>query len=239
MTEMSEQLRVASREDLVGPLRLRINGAVVEVSEFASSNPNKYAEYRAVGLAVDEYRLDQHGIHVPEKQVDGPLLDQLIDRKFAEVASNIAADKAEALYRATGRPMLVGDISLGVYAAPAITGPNIKLSCATEQGLEDLCFLATRHDTRLALAIANLAVFDGEHAKVWQATVQGQLAYAPVGENGFGWDKIFMPEPHIQQAHMDRSPQTWAQMTTEEKLTLFPLRGAVVDKLRESVVREA
>lgn len=55
-----------------------------------------------------------------------------------------------------------------------------------------------------AMAIA----IPGKETKVFRETMEGEIAYAPAGENGFGYDPIFFFPP---------TNKTGAQMTLEEK----------------------
>lgn len=55
-----------------------------------------------------------------------------------------------------------------------------------------------------ALALAR----PGEDPIVWHGEMAGKLAFAPVGENGFGYDPIFIPEGYAQ---------TSAQLSSEAK----------------------
>jgi len=61
------------------------------------------------------------------------------------------------------------------------------------------------------------AVFDGREMRMGMGEVKGTIAESTRGENGFGWDVIFIPDGH------DR---TYAEMSSSEKNAISHRRQA-------------
>ena len=48
--------------------------------------------------------------------------------------------------------------------------------------------------SREAVARCVFGYFDGEEVTFFDGSLKGTISLEPAGENGFGWDKIFIPE---------------------------------------------
>lgn len=78
-----------------------------------------------------------------------------------------------------------------------------------------------------ALYVLLAAVFPDGSEETCQGTIEGQIAYAPAGENGFGYDPIFyVPEYDC----------TTAQLTPEQKNEISH-RGKALKAMKE-VIRQ-
>ena len=111
---------------------------------------------------------------------------------FAKVASH----KARSAYDALGRPpypVLVEDSGLVVASWNGLPGALTKwflASVGNEGLLEMLC-----GGDRRARAVCAVAVADARgEVRVFRGEVSGEIAPAPRGAGGFGWDPIFVPE---------------------------------------------
>ena len=94
----------------------------------------------------------------------------------------------------------------GVYSARYAGEPKNDAN-NTQKLLKELTSKASRNacfKTVIALVI------DGKE-QFFEGTIRGQIALEPIGNGGFGYDPIFIPEGY------DR---TFAQMTLEEKNTI-------------------
>jgi Xanthosine triphosphate pyrophosphatase len=58
--------------------------------------------------------------------------------------------------------------------------------------------------------------------------VRGTINFKPQGENGFGYDPIFIPEGHSR---------TFAEMSIEEKNSISH-RGRAMNKLKEFLIKK-
>jgi non-canonical purine NTP pyrophosphatase (RdgB/HAM1 family) len=115
---------------------------------------------------------------------------------------------------------VVEDSSLSLISMNGLPGPLIKFFEKTV-GLEGITKLAETFGNK-AIAKNVLGYFDGEKIIFVEGIVEGSIV-SPRGENGFGWDKIFMPEGY---------DKTFAEMTSEEK-NKISMRKLAFEKLIE------
>jgi len=123
--------------------------------------------------------------------------------------------KARAAASATGMLALADDSGIAIDALNGMPGvlsarwsgrhgddlANLELVLAQIGDVPDL-----RRGAAFVCAAAAVAP-DGSEAVV-EARVDGRLAREPRGQNGFGYDPIFVPDGHVQ---------TTAEMTAQEK----------------------
>jgi XTP/dITP diphosphohydrolase len=153
----------------------------------ASHNPGKVREIAALldGLAGPVSAASDHGVPEPEET--------------GETFAENAALKAHAVARATGRIALADDSGLVIPAldgAPGIysarwAGPSKDFAVAMDKVFEALGGKAEGQDAHFACALC-LAWPDG-HEEAVQGTVHGALTWPPRGDQGFGYDPIFVP----------------------------------------------
>ncbi|HUD88853.1 MAG TPA: non-canonical purine NTP pyrophosphatase, partial [Xanthobacteraceae bacterium] len=185
----------------------RITGRLV----IATHNPGKLAEMRELLAPYGIDAISAGELRLPEPDETG-----MTFRDNARI-------KAEAAVTATGLPAFADDSGLAVAAldgAPGIhsarwAGPdrNFALAMATiEEKLRERG--ATTPERRAAHFVSALCVAwpDG-HAEDFEARVDGTLVWPPRGEQGFGYDPMFLPDGH------DR---TFGEMSSLEKHGLPP-----------------
>jgi non-canonical purine NTP pyrophosphatase (RdgB/HAM1 family) len=146
------------------------------VLTFVTSNPNK-ASQLAQWLArpVDHRALQINEIQTVE-------LDLLIQHKV------------RAAYQQIQVPVLVDDVALTFHALGRLPGPFIKFF-TDELGLEKCCRLLDSFDNRQATATVKYGLtYDGQSIQIFTGIIHGVIAPRPVGEGGFGWDAIFIPD---------------------------------------------
>jgi len=80
-------------------------------------------------------------------------------------------------------------------------------------------------DNREAFAVCVAAVFDGQEMLLAKGERKGEIARSMRGENGFGWDVIFIPEHH---------EKTYAEMNFNKKNTISHRRLAF-EKLNRKI----
>ncbi|MGN7612517.1 XTP/dITP diphosphatase [Magnetococcales bacterium HHB-1] len=137
-----------------------------------------------------------------------------------------AIKKAETISRITGLAALADDSGLevddlngdpGVYSA-RYAGEAANDQENTNRVLDQLNQRATQKKTTLkreARFICVLALsIPGEAAQLFHGTVEGVITPEPKGENGFGYDPIFIPIEELQKSGQGR---TFAQMSAKEK----------------------
>ena len=130
--------------------------------------------------------------------------------------------KAKEAYAQTKKPVLVEDTSLVFAAMNKLPGHLIKWFLE-ELGNDGLCNLLNQYEDRSAIAEVAFCFYDGKNIKIFTAKKHGEIARKPNGNNGFGWDAIFIPEG---------SDKTWADMD-EEEIRETSLRRIADEELEE------
>lgn len=163
---------------------------------FITGNQNK-ADYlsRQLGITLEHQKVD-----LDEIQESDPkrLLDHKLRQAFAVV----------------GRPVLVEDVSLSFDALNGLPGPYIKWFIDAA-GAEACCRMLDGFDSRGAEAVCTFGYFDGTDITYFQNRAKGTITEHPRGENGFGWDMIFVNDGYdITRAEMDQetNERTYAEV---------------------------
>ncbi|MBA3655167.1 MAG: RdgB/HAM1 family non-canonical purine NTP pyrophosphatase [Actinobacteria bacterium] len=168
----------------------------------ASANPDKAAEIRTVLESVLDAELVARPAEVPDVDETGDTLDEN------------ALLKARALVEATGLAAIADDTGLEVAAlggAPGVytarfAGEHATYADNVAKLLGELRGVADRRARFRAVAAA---AFPDGRTVVVEGVMDGVIADAPRGENGFGYDPVFIPA--------DGDGRTFAEMSAEEK----------------------
>jgi XTP/dITP diphosphohydrolase len=192
---------------VTGPAHRRITGRLV----IATHNPGKLAEMRELlaPYGIDATSAGELGLNEPDET----------GMNFRENARI----KAESAAKATALPAFADDSGLvvdaldgqpGIYSA-RWAGPGKNFSRAM-QTIEDKLRErgATTPERRGAHFVSALCVAwpDG-HAEEFEARVNGSLVWPPRGDQGFGYDPMFLPDGH---------ERTFGEMSSDEKHGLPP-----------------
>ena len=182
----------------------------------ASKNPKKLREMNDILSAL--------GVEVISEAEAG--VDVEVEETGTTFAEN-ARLKAEAVCQAAGLPAIADDSGLcvdalngapGVYSA-RYGGPELDDAGRYRLLLENLRGML---DRKCRFVSAICCVFpDGRNIET-QGECAGTLAYAPRGEDGFGYDPIFFV-PSLKK--------TFAQLTPEEKNAISH-RGIALQKFK-------
>ena len=149
--------------------------------------------------------LIQHDLDLPEVQA----LD----------LETVIAQKAQLAYGALGgAPVIVEDTGLFIKCWKGLPGALIRWFEETV-GPAGICSMLEGFSDRSARAQTIVAAYDGS-LQLFSGEVRGQIAKAPRGDHGFGFDKIFIP---------DGETRTFGEMTAEEKDLLSMRRKAFID----------
>lgn len=124
--------------------------------------------------------------------------------------------KAREAFRILGKSVLVEDTSLVFHALGRLPGPFIKFFQG-EMDNNELCKLLNGFDDRSATQTVIFGIYDGNETRIFEGSGAGTMAENPRGENGFGFDSIFIPSGHTQ---------TRGEMTDEEYAAVHPRRAA-------------
>lgn len=139
------------------------------------------------------------GIPLEHQKVE---LDEIQSTNLDEIVTH----KVRQAYELIGKPVLVEDVSLGFTALGGLPGPFIKFFVDTPNGLEKLCRMLEGFDDRAARAECVFGYYDGTHLELIRGGLDGTIAQAPRGENGFGWDKIFEPAGYDGKTRAELNP---------------------------------
>lgn len=190
---------------------------------FASSNKNKINEIRSIfpleislrGLADIglDHEIPETGSTIPENSMIKAkyVIDFLKDKTNASVFADDSGLEVEALNNAPG-----------VYSARYAGVPKNDASNNKKlmEELKNSTNRKARFVTVITLIMENKVYsFEGE--------IKGTIAYEPRGENGFGYDPLFIPQGY-------RS--TFAELSKEVKNTISHRANAVkklIDFLKE------
>ncbi|MEY8387647.1 RdgB/HAM1 family non-canonical purine NTP pyrophosphatase [Oscillospiraceae bacterium 38-13] len=169
----------------------------------ATRNPGKLAEMQAIlsGLGVEVVSPAGAGIEVEETETT--------------FAGN-AMLKAKAVCAATGLPAIADDSGLCVDALNG--GPGVYSARYGGEGLDDrgrymLLLRAMRGQTTRAahFTCAVACAFPNGDTLEAEGRCDGAIAFAPMGEGGFGYDPVFL---------VPEKGKTFGQLTAGEKSAL-------------------
>ncbi len=154
-------------------------------------------------------------IEVIQKDIDLPEIQSLDLKEIIE-------KKAFEAYKIIQTPVIVEDTSLVFHALGKLPGPLIKWFLK-ELETEGLCKMMNQYKDKTATAQNMLGLFDGKNISFFSGEIEGSIATDPIGQNGFGWDAIFIPEGQLK---------TYAEMTNKEKMDIS-FRTIAIKKLNE------
>lgn len=168
----------------------------------ASANSDKVAEIAAV---LDGFELVPRPTEVGEVVEDG---DTLEDNARLKAQSILAATGEATVADDTGLEVAALDGAPGVYSA-RFAGPDATYAdnvALLLHALEDKAGRAARFRT-----VAMVCFPDGTEVAA-EGVVDGEIALAARGTNGFGYDPVFVPS--------GGGGRTFAEMTVGEKNSL-------------------
>lgn len=185
----------------------------------ATRNKKKVEEIRRItaGLPIRVLSLDDYP-DCPETVEDQDSFEGNATKKAVEAArctgmAALADDSGLAVDALGGRP----GVFSARYAPDAASGNDPK---NYEKLLADLQSVPDGERNARFICCIALALPDGS-VSTFRGTTEGCIGHLPRGNQGFGYDPVFIPEGH------DR---TFAEMRAEEKDALSH-RGKALDKL--------
>ena len=192
---------------------------MMEKFVLATHNASKLKEMSAI--------LSQYGVQVVSPGELGLTVD--VEETGATFAEN-AMLKARAVCAAAGLPAIADDSGLCVDALNG--GPGVYSARYGGEELDDkgrytLLLRSMRGQTTRAahFACAICCAFPNGDVLTAEGTCSGTIAFAPMGEGGFGYDPVFfVPE----------RAKTFAQLTAEEKAEISH-RGRALAEFAEKL----
>ncbi len=171
---------------------------------FITGNQNK-ADYlaRYLGFSVKHYKIDLDEI----QSLD---LRTVVEHKLLQAYDQIK------------RPVLVEDVSLEFEALGRLPGTFIKFY-VEEIPFETICRTLDGL-SRNATAKSIYGYYDGKTMEFFEGSLRGTIADHPRGENGWGWDRLFIPEGYsLTRAELDEEDdqKTYRLIKPFDKLKAF------------------
>lgn len=148
-------------------------------------------------------------------------LDEIQSTNLKEIAEH----KVRQAYEVLKQPVVIEDVALEFHALGNLPGPFIKFF-VDQMPLDVICSMIPVGSTRKATARCVIAYFDGSELQLFESSLDGQIAFQPAGNNGFGWDKIFIPHNHtVTKASLSDTEyqKTYLQIKPLEDLKKFIL----------------
>lgn len=147
----------------------------------------------------------------------------LVEIQSLDPKEIISAKLEEARKQVEGN-IVVEDNGLYIETLNGLPGPLIKWFMKTLDN-EGLFEIVNNFENKKALAKVIVGVcFQNNHVEFFEGSISGTIV-SPRGENGFGWDKIFMPGGY---------DKTFAEMTQDEKNEIS-MRKVAFQKLKDYI----
>lgn len=160
-----------------------------ETIYFATTNKHKLKEVREILAPI---RVEQADIEAPEPRSDS----------FQEVAEF----KAKYAWEKFRKPLIVEDAGIAISALKEFPGP-FSAYVFGKIGNEGILRLMDGKKDRTAKFISVISYLKESSAPVsFIGELKGQISQEIRGENGFGYDPIFIPESHTET--MGEMPQS-------------------------------
>lgn len=171
----------------------------------ATQNPKKLAELQSI--------LADLGVEVINEAALGVKIEV---EETGETFAENARLKARAVMEATGLPAIADDSGLCVDAlngAPGVYSARYGGEGLDDKGRYTLLLSALRGQTSRAAHFHTSVVcaFPNGDELTAEGDCPGAIAFAPMGEGGFGYDPVFLV-PQLRK--------TFAQLTAEEKAAI-------------------
>lgn len=154
-----------------------------------------------------DYLSRQLGIQLEHRKVE---LDEIQSTDL----HIIVAHKLRQAYAKCLSPVLVEDVSLSFNALGDLPGPYIKWFIE-HAGDEACCKMLDGFSDRSAIIRCTYGYYDGERMEFFDSELPGIIADRPRGDNGFGFDRIFINDGYdVTRAEMSQqeNERTYAEM---------------------------
>lgn len=189
----------------------------------ASHNPGKLTEFTGLFAPFGIEIVAASELELPEPDETGMTFEENADLK------------ALAAAQASGLPALADDSGLAVTAldgAPGIysarwAGPEKDFAAAMQKVEDELQEKGNENRSAAFVCVLSLAWPDG-HVERARGECRGRLIWPPLGEEGFGYDPMFMPVG---------ATRTFGEMEPAEKKE-YSHRALAFEALKEAVLTD-
>lgn len=145
-------------------------------------------------------------------------LDEIQSMDLKEIVEH----KVKQAYEIIKKPVIVEDVSLEFEALNWLPWPFIKFFIE-KIPLENICNMIW-DDNRKATAKCVFWYYDWKDLELFESSLEWKIAKIPSWNNGYGWDKIFIPNWYdITRASLNEidDKKTYLQIKPFEKLKQF------------------
>ena len=167
----------------------------------ATKNKNKLREFSEILKGYEVISQEEAGIDIEVEET-------------GETFEENSYLKAKAIYDATKIPAIADDSGLMVDAIggePGVYSARYGGDGLDDEGRVELLLENMKNvpkEERSARFVCAITFIDGERIIKVRGECEGEIIYAPAGENGFGYDPVF---------YMNEYKKTTAEMSAEEK----------------------
>lgn len=123
---------------------------------------------------------------------------------------DVVEHKVRQAYNIVQKPVIVDDVSLEFTALGGLPGPFVRFF--VENGIETMCRILDGFDDRSAVGKSGLGYFDGTSFQYFEGEIHGAIAQLPRGDNGYGWDAIFMPDGYGGKTRAELDPKAYEEV---------------------------
>lgn len=161
-------------------------------------------------------------LNIPLK-IESIELDEIQELDLEKVALH----KLNQAFELVKRPVIIDDVSVEIKAWNDFPGPLIKwlLKAGNDGNASVLLKLLKNESNRSAVAKLAIGFHDGKKAHIFIGEVKGTIAFEIRGDNGFGWDPVFIPDGY---------KETFAEMDPDLKDSMSH-RGRALEKLKDFI----
>jgi len=136
----------------------------------------------------------------------------------------VALHKLDQAYEKVKGAVIIDDVSVVIHAWNNFPGPLIKWVLESGNGTPEMLLkMLEGEKERAATATLAIGFHDGKTRKIFYGEIVGTIGQKIDGDNGFGWDKVFIPKGYTN---------TLASMSVDDKNAISHRRRAL-DKLKD------
>ena len=128
----------------------------------------------------------------------------------SESIEEIAKVAAKTAFDILQKPVVVDDTGFFIDALNGFPGSYAGIVLKSI-GYEGILQLMNDKEDRVSKFETAVGYYDGQHLESFMGTISGAIARVPGGEDGFGYDPIFVPEGFTK---------TYAELTFDEKVSI-------------------
>ncbi len=182
---------------------------------------------------------NEHKIREIKEILDGfeikKASDVISDFEVEETGNSFCENaylKAKALSKYTNDIVLADDSGLEVFALnnePGIFSARYAGSGNDKENLEKLLKNLQKIDDKRARFVCCMAAIVGDKVIQKEGYVYGRIIDKPIGDNGFGYDPVFVPEGYDET--FAQMPAKLKNSLSHRKAALFKIKRALEEML--------